>query len=345
MSVNKNFKWRVLAHSVRGASHERDGLPNQDALAAHIETENTTPLVLAVSDGHGSAKSFRSHIGSACAVAVAKQECLSFLAGMAAANPSVVKSDAEQRLPAHIVHKWTAAVREHFEEHPVSDTERQKLISAGVKLPELLDTLKHAPQLAYGATLLVATLTEAYAICMQLGDGDIITVSADGTTARPIDRDPSLLANETTSLCMDSAWRLFKTRFQYIRAIPPALFLLSTDGYYNSFSSDADFLKVGPDLLTLLKTEGPDTVDRNLPEWLAESSSGGSGDDVTLAIAYRLDNGSVATHAGLATKTEQLEPKAEITQRAPAQSSRPSASPAANPWWKRFQSSSQNGGS
>ncbi|MFM7713741.1 MAG: protein phosphatase 2C domain-containing protein, partial [Microcystis sp.] len=58
------LKWRCIGESVKGASHVRSGLPNQDAIRWFPESGIGLPLILAVSDGHGSAKSFRSDRGS-----------------------------------------------------------------------------------------------------------------------------------------------------------------------------------------------------------------------------------------------------------------------------------------
>jgi hypothetical protein len=69
----------------------------------------------------------------------------------------------------------------------------------------------------------------------------------------------------------------------------PALILVSTDGYANSFGSEADFRKVGSDLLDLLRNDGLDKVNANLDAWL-EASRSGSGDDVTLGCLFRRDS-------------------------------------------------------
>ena len=65
---------------------------------------------------------------------------------------------------------------------------------------------------------------------------------------------------------------------------PPALILLSTDGYSNSFQDEAGFLKVGSDLLHMIRTTagGLDMVKEHLVAWLTESTYAGSGDDITV---------------------------------------------------------------
>src|SRR5436305_13472733 len=64
--------WRVGGASVRGASHVRASLPNQDSFACWAEA-GTSPAgaVVAVSDGHGSTRHFRSETGSKLAVEAA----------------------------------------------------------------------------------------------------------------------------------------------------------------------------------------------------------------------------------------------------------------------------------
>jgi hypothetical protein len=111
----------------------------------------------------------------------------------------------------------------------------------------------------------------------------------DSTIARPVPGDERLFANQTTSLCSHDAWRDVRLRFQTLYGVPPALILISSDGYANSFVNDDEFLKVGVDILDILKTDGVATVEHNLPDWLNDATKAGSGDDITLAIVYRTD--------------------------------------------------------
>jgi len=64
-------QWRVMGETVPGASHLRAGVPNQDAILQVRESGWGPPLVVSVSDGHGSDKCFRSDRGSRFAVKVA----------------------------------------------------------------------------------------------------------------------------------------------------------------------------------------------------------------------------------------------------------------------------------
>ena len=62
--------WRTLGASVRGAYHQRDGLPNQDAMLLLDGAAGRSLAVVA--DGHGGARHFRSAIGARLAVAAAR---------------------------------------------------------------------------------------------------------------------------------------------------------------------------------------------------------------------------------------------------------------------------------
>jgi serine/threonine protein phosphatase PrpC len=282
------YRWGVLGHSQLGASHVRQGLPNQDAIRFYVLPDGSPPVLLAVADGHGSAKSFRSDVGAVMAVETAVQVCRDFLEGIGDAAPSAVKSAAEQHIPPRIFQAWKRRVTDHWVRNPFSEDELARLADAAGPAARERAARGEQPHVAYGATLLAALLTNEFLICFQLGDGEILAVSdATGEVARAVPKDESLIANETTSLCQDDAVRHVQCRFQLFQDRPPGLVLLSTDGYSNSFVSSDAFLKVGTDYLEMIQTDGADTVGTNLPKWLEEASRDGSGDDITLGIIYR----------------------------------------------------------
>jgi hypothetical protein len=130
-------------------------------------------------------------------------------------------------------------------------------------------------------------MTDTFSVYLQLGDGEILTVSDGGDVRRIIPPDDRLLGNETTSLCSRTAWQDFRVVFQVQYLSAPALILLSTDGYINSFTDAGQFLEVGSDLLEMIRNAGIEAVDGELQGWLAEASHQGSGDDITLGIVYR----------------------------------------------------------
>ena len=272
-------QWQVIGQSVRGAAHERQGIPNQDAIAWLPKSGAGSPVVVAVSDGHGGARYTRSHIGARLAVKTSTRLIHSFaVRHKGSANLSLTKRTAEEWLPQALARAWLEAVNEHLERHPLARDE------AGLLIASRAGEEDHA--IAYGTTLLVALVTNVFAIYLQIGDGEILTVTDGGEVSRPVPRDDRLLANETTSLCAVDAWRDFRVVFQPITNSRPSLILLASDGYPNSFRNEAGFLQAGLDILKVLRTEGGTRVHNSLEGWLRDTSKVGSGDDVTVAILY-----------------------------------------------------------
>jgi len=282
------YSWRVISRSEQGASHIRSNLPNQDAAADSKSDDGKPPIILAVADGHGSPKSFRSDIGAKYAVEVAIQVCKEFLENAGSMSPSVIKNEAELKLPRKIIEAWRQKVKQHCKENAFTEIEKKAL-------PEREDGNGEGELWAYGSTLLITIISDAFLLFFQLGDGEILVVSEANEVSRAIPKDESLIANETTSLCMPDPIPAFRFRFQYLSEVPPKIILLSTDGYPNSFQTQDDFFKVATDLLEILHSEGCDSVEKDLSSWLQDASAKGSGDDVTLSIAYRSEFASSST--------------------------------------------------
>ena len=277
--------WTVVGASVKGAAHERSGLPNQDAIAWNrVDDER---IVIALSDGHGSPKYFRSDAGARLAVEVALDVVPALMRTDGdALNASAAKRMAESSLGQTIVRRWGEAVDAAVAARPIESRELDALEAN--QGPASRTAVESDPRLAYGATLLAVLATHALVLFFQIGDGDILVVARDGTTSRPLPRDPKLFANETTSLCTPAAWRDARVAVQVVNDFDPALVLLTTDGYPNSFGSDDDFVRAGADVLRALHEEGVDSIGAALPNWLAEASAQGSGDDATVGILWRM---------------------------------------------------------
>jgi serine/threonine protein phosphatase PrpC len=274
------IEWQVVGQSVRGATHERNGLPNQDAIYWLPGSGRGPSAVLAVADGHGSARYPRSHAGARIAVETAVLLIDDFLRSQSNVDSlSLIKDATQEWLPRALVRNWAEAVAEDLRTEPLSESELS-LLGAGAS---------RESSIAYGATLLVAAVNERFAIYLQLGDGEILTVSDRGDVTRPLSKDDRLFGNETTSLCANEAWRDFRVHFQPLTQSPPALVLLSTDGYPNSFRDESGFLKVGSDILDMVQENGLASVQDHLAGWLSDSTRAGSGDDVTLGILSSLE--------------------------------------------------------
>ena len=275
-------QWLVFGESVQGAAHVRSGKPGQDAICWTGPPEGYASVVLAVADGHGSAKAFRSATGATFAVRSAAQDVRSFLeAQVELSNLSAIKRIATEGLPQEIVKRWTESVEQELAAKPLTALELQALEDKD------REAVERNPLLAYGSTVLAVAVTKQFVLYLQLGDGDIVHVSEEGEPTRPMPKDDRLFANETTSLCAPRAWKDFRVQFQVIAERQPALIMLATDGYINSYQNEEGFLKVGADILQMIREEGAEKIKQELPGWLTQVSEKGSGDDITLGLVVR----------------------------------------------------------
>jgi len=280
-------RWTALSASVRGASHEKNGQGNQDAVRLKNPSGPADVLILALADGHGSTRSFRSERGSAMAAECALRELTRFVQRLGPDAPlSRVRHQAQQRWPRDLIEAWKKAVRADLAARPFSQLdfaafpERPPILKPGEDLPI-------SAYLAYGATLVTVAITRRYILYSQLGDGDILSVQGDGFVTRPLPRQHEFMANQTISLCSQDAHEKFQVRVDALRSPSPALIMLSTDGYANCFGYDEEFYQVASDFLDYLRTEGTGFVREKLEGWLGQSSHDGSGDDITVGLAAR----------------------------------------------------------
>jgi hypothetical protein len=283
----KSYRWSAISASVRGASHEKNGQPNQDAVRLKSPVRAGQALLMAVADGHGSTRSFRSDRGSALAAECALTELERLVKRLGPDAPlSRVRQQAKHFWPKQMIVSWKKAVRADVAAKPFTQLDFAAFPDAppAVKPDEELPLIAN---LAYGATLVAVAITRRYILYSQLGDGDILAVRPDGRVSRPLPRRHEFMANQTTSLCSFQAHREFQIRVEPTRGAAPALVMISTDGYANCFGNDREFFRVGADFLNYLRESGTEFVREKLGGWLSQSSHDGSGDDITVGLAAR----------------------------------------------------------
>jgi hypothetical protein len=261
-------QWSVIGNKVRGHSHFQKNQPCQDAIAWQVTDQY---VVLAVADGHGSDKCPYSEDGSDIAV----QTMISFLKkninnfSMAAGNRFY--DNVIEKMPAEIVKNWSTEVLKFHKEEQ--------------REPDVDSKILHK----YGSTLLAAMVTPSYSFLAQIGDGDLLVLTTEGTIIRPFERDERLIANQTTSLCNSNAASYFNIYFRQHGQSPlPLMLMLSTDGYSNSYRSEEGFEHVVHDYWHMLTEHGTDRVAESLAGFLAETSRDGSGDDISLGLIINL---------------------------------------------------------
>jgi hypothetical protein len=162
--------WRVVGAAVQGLSHEKLGLPCQDAQAYCVLPGEV--LLVALADGAGSAG--RAEEGARCAVEAA-------LAALAAGLEDDLPEEDED---------WEAALRSAFAQA------RQALL-------ELADTAEEPPR-EYATTLTCAIAGSRLAVG-QLGDGAVVARSSKGELQTVTRLQRGEYANETYFLTQEDA--------------------------------------------------------------------------------------------------------------------------------------------
>ncbi|MCL1988169.1 MAG: protein phosphatase 2C domain-containing protein [Firmicutes bacterium] len=267
MTSGKN-EWSAIGKSVRGATHIKNGLPCQDAIAIQ-KTE--TFCIVAISDGHGSSSCPYSDEGAVIAVQTALTVFDDIFDQPDSLNTLIANRDLW--LPKQIEKIWKQKVQENHTQKRRNENDENHENNEPANLPFSYEL--------YGATLIVVVATLDFVFALQIGDGDILMV--DETTVDWLIAPDENLGPETNSLCQHECWQYMKTQILSLEKDNP-MFLIATDGYANSFYQSKDFAKVGSDFYSLLKEKGRNYIDENLESWLNTTSEKGSGDDITLAI-------------------------------------------------------------
>lgn len=256
--------FQPIAGRVRGVTHKKSNTKCQDAYC--IRQEDSL-LLMAAADGHGSSACKYSHVGAEKAVS-SFCDIIADIYGQCDGLDqfcALLSKHREDTIPAEICKEWARKVAKYH---------------CRVHKDEQFDSV------LYGSTLLGLAISTRFVFAIQLGDGDILSVQADGSTSRVIEHE-RILGTETQSLSSDSAWRDMLTGMRHFssEAQMPVLFMISTDGMANSYASDADFLSCGKDFVDLISNHGLDVVRRYLRSWLMQISKQGAGDDIALVLA------------------------------------------------------------
>lgn len=266
----------LYGESVKGASHVRNGMPCQDSFK--IDEFPGVLSIIAVADGHGSEKSPRSKSGSQIAVNVFSKVMQDYLKNYATTTDELItylNRDGQVHFAQDICMEWQRRVRKSF-----NDSKGEK------PLTEDGQTDWRTVYQMYGTTLLGLLITMNFIFAFQIGDGDIRLI--DGEKISPVVESEKILGVETHSLSNTEAWKKAVTSVRRREASGgrPYLYMLSTDGFANSYVSDDEFDKTGREYFDMIRQHGFDTVSSNLGKWLSETSELGCGDDITVVMAY-----------------------------------------------------------
>lgn len=265
----------VFGKSVQGASHIRSGTECQDSYKKRICEDGT--IILAVADGHGSQNCPYSHTGSKVAVNVFCDILKGLFDGYAGHQEqflSYLNREGDTTVSRAIDSEWKRRVlmRHKKNKRPIPRREDGSEDLASVYRQ-------------YGSTLLGLLIAREFIFAFQLGDGDICCVDSQGL--EQVITPDKILGVETHSLSREKSWEKAVTvvRRMSIEENLPLIFTLSSDGYANSYRSEAEFHSAVKEYLALLMEHGAKAVEDSLPGWLSEVSEMGCGDDITMVVA------------------------------------------------------------
>lgn len=281
----------IIGKSVIGESHIRHNIERQDSLvivdgihkhgrSSSFYKELTSDIkIIAVADGHGSSSCPYSKTGSQTAANVFCDTMAEFAVkykdNMKELFVTLNREGETTRIAKWIVTEWEKRILSY---HIMQKRDIPKDEQGGIN--------KNAVWKLYGSTLLGILITKDFLFALQLGDGDITYVDSLG--ASPVIEGDKILGVETHSISKASSWKQVLTRVVNRENLVefPCMYVLSTDGWANSYSSEVEFRKTCVDYFNSIQEHGIDTVENNLEKWLSETSKMGCGDDITVVFAY-----------------------------------------------------------
>ena len=347
--------WNTLHLSVPGASHVRQGIPGQDSSASGT-LDNGGWAYLVVADGHGSKAYFRSDRGSRFAVESLVAVFTSFPAyleklSLEPGSPQAM-SHWQNESPAKVLGQWRERVLgDLVADPPLLPGKNATEKALGRYLDDALErnwwagvgdlvgrirerSYRRAAEpdrpeswelQAYGTTLLGVLVGPSAMFWLQLGDGALVKIASRRTSylAPP---PPEAFANETPSMCDNEAIQRMQVGAEpLVAGRHPALLLLATDGIPNSYSTQEGFFEFCRDLLGF--AEDHESLIRNLERWLPEISKKGSGDDMSVAMAWRSGADDPAEPDDAATSDDPPTSPDAATSGKPATSTNPEIDP------------------
>ena len=270
----------VFGNSVQGASHKRIDKECQDS-KKHLICKDGT-IIMAVADGHGSESCPFSKTGSSIAVNVFIK-VLNDIYDSYQETPELLLTylnrEGDTRIAQTIDVEWKRRV---LKAH--SDNKRE------YPKNENGDIINDEVYKMYGSTLVGLVITSSFIFAFQLGDGDISYVDLDGY--HQVLESDKILGTETHSLSKNNSWKSAITLVRRWNSDSniPSLFMLTTDGFSNSYKNEEEFQKTCKEYFEMINEYGYKTIGSNLKEWLKETSEMGCGDDITVLMAYTYDD-------------------------------------------------------
>ncbi|MBR2274883.1 MAG: protein phosphatase 2C domain-containing protein [Lachnospiraceae bacterium] len=259
----------IFGEWTQGASHNRAGIEWQDHWRKVDYIKGAS--IVSVADGHGSEKCPYSAEGARLATKVFCNLMTEYYNSYddLSALATFLNREGDTKLARTIDLTW-----------------KEEVLAAQERNGRDIELSENEICMLYGTTLLGMMIVEDFVFTLQIGDGDI--VFSDSDTVNYVVNADKLLGVETHSLATENAWKNAVTGIfnKELTAGLPYMYLLSTDGFANSFANKTAFLNTCKDYYKLIKQYGIRTIKEQLRGWLAETSELGCGDDITTVFVW-----------------------------------------------------------
>ncbi len=201
------------SYTTLGGSHKKRNKPCQDSSSDYTCDEFA---IIAVSDGHGSSKHFRSDIGSEFAVKASIDEVRKLIENdFALVNFKENAPKIIEELIGAVYKRWIDDISNHMTENPFTEEEIPKDLDKSTK-EKFFGTLYPNYYIsAYGATLMLGLMAEEYYFAFHIGDGKAVFLYEDGRIDQSIPWDEACYINITTSLSDKNAIDNFRYCYGY----------------------------------------------------------------------------------------------------------------------------------
>jgi len=209
---------RSFSCSVKGASHDKSGLPCQDASRCGDSGKPESVQIAVVADGHGSPQYFRSDVGARIAADAAFEGISDFIRQNPGAPQIFLEGGGKSALDGlakHIISAWYTRVSDDETASPLTEDPRIDEIGEAYKNHYADDPERRNFLHAYGTTLIAAAVAGDYWFGLQIGDGKCVVQYENGEWDQPIPWDDNCFLNTTTSICDDDAFKEFRYWFGY----------------------------------------------------------------------------------------------------------------------------------
>jgi serine/threonine protein phosphatase PrpC len=181
-----------------------------------------------------------------------------------------------RQLAANIINEWRERVEVHFNENEITP-EEQAIYDKHYSEQENIHKI-------YGATLVLAAMSEKISFVVLTGDSPCLVFGDDGSCRVPPETiNPDCEMGFTTSLSDTDAITNF--RYFWTEQQPKAIMVCS-DGVKDSYSEN-DFNNFGAVLLKEMEKDHEAAFEFT-KDWLPKLSERGSGDDMSIAGIYQV---------------------------------------------------------